>query len=668
MRPARRSYAWILSIVSAGTAIGSAYAQEYPILPALTAEELAMKDNPLSPGASAMILYLMVDTDNTKSTETHAVRLKVFREEGRKYADIEIPYFKDTRVEDIRARTVDVSGKTTEFAEQVYDREIVKAKKFRVNAKVFTLPNVQPGTIIEYTYRFVFKEKIPDVFKHPEHYLITTGFTYPAARWAVQQDLFVQHAHLTLHKVTGAQVREHTVNLPEAPLQYGSDGLIRVDLQKIPPFEQEEYSPPEDTIRARLDLYYAVGFSEPSYYWTEVSRRRATQYEGFLKKSKVIDREAAKLVDPKDSEETKLRKIYARVQQIRAVSFEAEKTDKERKQENLIENKNVEEVLTRGYAYANQINLLFVALARAAGLDAYPYEVASRKNAVFMEDWPNEYQLNSMVVQVRTGGGMVYLDPATKFCPFGMLPWDESEAGGIRVDKSSPGWGLTPKAQSKDAVTRRKADLHLKDDGTLIGKVEVIFSGQEALIARLQAMGRDDAAREKDLEDSIKSLFPQGGNAKLVRVDGLEKPEDEVRASFEVEIPNFATHAGRRLILPVGMFHLTQTNPFSSPRRVNPIYFTYPHESYEEVRLELPDGMQVESLPSPRKTDQNALYYEFSNNADGNVIRFNRTLRFNGYVFDRQQYPRVRAFYDRVMAGDSQQATLVPRQENAAKQ
>jgi hypothetical protein len=145
-----------------------ACAQELPNLPAVTPEDLALKDNPAAKGSAAMILYYAVDTDNRNGTETESFRIKVFQDEGRKYANVEIPYYdKETRVEDIRARTMGPDGKIAEFTGQVYDREIVKARKIRVNAKVLTLPNVQIGTIIEYSYRLHFKEKIPDVFRHP---------------------------------------------------------------------------------------------------------------------------------------------------------------------------------------------------------------------------------------------------------------------------------------------------------------------------------------------------------------------------------------------------------------------------------------------------------------------------------------------------------------------
>ncbi len=159
----------------------------------------------------------------------------------------------------------------------------------------------------------------------------------------------------------------------------------------------------------------------------------------------------------------------------------------------------------------------------------------------------------------------------------------------------------------------------------------------------------------------------QGATVNLASSAGWESSDGPLKASFEVEIPNFATRAGRRLILPVGIFHANQSNPFFPARRVHPVYFSYSQETHEEVKLELPPGMQVESLPPAKKADQKAVYYDSSMIKEGNTLRFTRTLRLSGYLFDVQQYPVLKVFYDRVLAGDSEQVTLVTQAESASK-
>ena len=63
-----------------------------------TPEELKMTSEPLAPGAPAIILYRQVarvDGSRTGGHEDNYFRIKILTEEGRKYADVEIPFLKD---------------------------------------------------------------------------------------------------------------------------------------------------------------------------------------------------------------------------------------------------------------------------------------------------------------------------------------------------------------------------------------------------------------------------------------------------------------------------------------------------------------------------------------------------------------------------------------------
>nr|HEV7955503.1 hypothetical protein [Candidatus Acidoferrales bacterium] len=74
-----------------------------PIAPA----ELAMKDNPASPGSLAMILFREEIVNSKDSSETYYYRIKIFTEEGKNHADVEIPFIKGlSDVKDIHARTI----------------------------------------------------------------------------------------------------------------------------------------------------------------------------------------------------------------------------------------------------------------------------------------------------------------------------------------------------------------------------------------------------------------------------------------------------------------------------------------------------------------------------------------------------------------------------------
>ncbi len=119
-----------------------------------------MTSEPKAPGASAIILYRQVDRDDStqKPHEYNYVREKIFTEEGRKYANVELPCIdKQEKIHDIKARTIHPDGTIVDFGVTVYEKEIVKARGFKYLAKTFTLSDVQPGSIIEFQYAVDFR-------------------------------------------------------------------------------------------------------------------------------------------------------------------------------------------------------------------------------------------------------------------------------------------------------------------------------------------------------------------------------------------------------------------------------------------------------------------------------------------------------------------------------
>src|SRR5256884_930065 len=125
-------------------------------------QELKVTGEPKAPGAPAIILYRQIDRDDSDARTPHEynyVRTKILTEEGRKYADVEIPFFKENEnVVSVRARTIRPDGSIVNFDGKVYEKEIVKARGVKFLAKTFTLSDVQPGSIIEYHYMIDFKE------------------------------------------------------------------------------------------------------------------------------------------------------------------------------------------------------------------------------------------------------------------------------------------------------------------------------------------------------------------------------------------------------------------------------------------------------------------------------------------------------------------------------
>jgi len=511
--------------------------------PPISKEEWALNDDPTNPGASALILYREVTTDDVKSVETRSYRIKILTDEGKKYADVEIPYLeKAYRIEGIRARTVQPDGTALEFSGEVFDKLVAKAKKVQFQAKTFTLAGVRPGCIIEYSYQMRWHEKFPDVLKNPGNYIIKDSDAYAmlTAQWVIPEDLFTRRARFSLRPLLKDRLTWDTMGLPKDTQPRRQDeGSVVLELTNVPAFTEEPFMPPERMVKSRADFFYVIGDADPSILWRSQGKQTAPFFEKFIGNSKNIQGVVSQTVAPGDSPETKLRKLYTRAQQIRFVSFEAGKTEKEERRENLKDNNNAEDVLKHGYAFANEINLLFIALARAAGFDSAPALVTARDRAFFQKNSLDRSQLNAMVAWVKVGAKDYYFDPATRFCPYNYLPWNETATGGIRVEKDSTSFVETPNPRSDDAVIERKASLQLDGEGGMQGELQVRFTGHEAMQRRLEDRERDEAGRRKALEDEVKGWLPAGSTVTLGSVSKWDDASESLDANFTLKIANY---------------------------------------------------------------------------------------------------------------------------------
>ena len=625
--------------------------------PPIAAEELALQDNPASPGATALLLDRDSHVDDVNSFQTEHYRIKIFRPEGRKFADVEIPYFpQNESVRDIRARKVNPDGTASEFQGEVFDRLILKSKHLKYQARVFTIPDVQPGNIIEYSYTVNWRQHVPDVLKNPRGHFILGTYSYPTVHWTIQHELFTRHARFSIRPLPKANLRWILVRLPGMTVTKQPDGSCELEVRNVPPLEHEELRPPEPLINSRVHFFYVVGLE--STFWSSVGSRWAGDIDVFIGHSKKIEQVTAQTFVSSDSPETKLRKIYARVQQIRNLSYEPAKTAKESKQEGLKDNRNAEDVLNHGYGYNNEINDLLVAMARAAGLPADIVLVADRAKSIFDTGVLDASQLNTQVVLVTAGPETFFLDPGTRFCPFGMVPWFKNGLTGLRLDAVISQLVKIPGEHGESATTKRTSTIKFNSDGSAEGQFLISFAGQEALTRRLEAYDEDDAGRKKMIEDEIRGWLPEGATVEISRIAAWDTSDGDLQVDGHFLIPQFGSAVGRRFFLPTTVFQRRRGNLFQPEKRTYPIYFAHSYQTEDKVTFQFSSDLHVAGLPKPQdESNDNGRYQTVVEVSPGGA-EFKRTLVVDGFIYDPSTYPVLKRFFGAVAAGDAQQIVL----------
>ncbi len=130
-------------------------------------------------------------------------------------------------------------------------------------------------------------------------------------------------------------------------------------------------------------------------------------------------------------------------------------------------------------------------------------------------------------------------------------------------------------------------------------------------------------------------------------------------ARFNVEVPNYATLAGKRLLIPAFLFQSKENQAFAHSQRKYPLYFPYPFTENDRVTIKVPSGFTPESIPPAQDAKfANTARYQNVSNFDGIQLDSQRQLAFNGIYFDLDKYSELKSFFGKVQAGDEQQAVL----------
>jgi hypothetical protein len=650
IRALRVWYAFILVLLLCMPVVQSTSAGDdwLPISPA----DLALKDNPEQPGAHAMILYResavnekYVSADGGSTTEY--VRIKIFTEQGTKEANVQIPYLKGSSdIKDIRARTIQPDGTVTNFNAEIFDKTVVKASGVKFLAKTFTLPDVHPGSIVEYKYREQFSE----------HLLLNE-------KWIVSGHLFTRDARFSFKPYAGPgsfslSYRQFGLPANSVP-QLEKDGSYLLEVHNIAGIEEETFMPPENVLHIRVEFFYRNANEPmdqaPEDYWNRKGKQWSDSLDQFINKKDILIDDLRSVISPDDSPEVKLQKIYARVQKIRNLSDEHLKTGKEEKQEQLKPNSNVEDVLKHSYAYSRDINYTFVGLARAAGFEATEIWVAPRNNSLFFPKLKDSSQLRADIVWVRSGAKEYYLDPSAIYYPFGILPWYETATDGVRIGKQNAEIVKTPAPLAADANTIRHADMTIDEDGLAVGKIEVDFTGQRGAIRREEDRYEDEAGRRKSLENEIKGWLPVGSSFEIKNVTNWDKNDLPLHVEGTAKIPNLGTMAGHRMLVTEAVFQASQAKAFEPEKRVNPIYFHYPYEEIDTVKLRAPAGYRIENVPAAVQVKPGPVAYEISAAQQDNLVEVKRHLLVSGIMFPVAVYPALRQFFNTVKTNDDAQ-------------
>jgi hypothetical protein len=585
-----------------------------------------------------------------KTVMNHYVRIKIFTERGREsQSRIDLPFLARWRITDITARTIKPDGSIVELKKaDVFEKSLVKSGDLKIKAKSFSMPSVEVGSIIEYRWK-------------------ETRNTSFHLRLQFQRDVPVRIVKYFIKPLADDRylMRAQTFHGNPTPFEKEKDGSHSVTMRDVPAFREEPRMPPEDQVRPWMLLYYSEekGKLTAESFWKDFGKQKYGESKPQLKVSDEVKQASASVIGDASSPEQKLEKLFEFCRtKIKNINDDASGLTPDDRAK-IKENKSPADTLKRGMGTGTDIDMLFGALAIAAGFEVRVVNLGDRSDIFLDQSFPNEYFIQSYDIAVRIGEQWRFYDPASTYVPFGMLRWQEESQPALLSDPKEPVWLNTPLSGPEKSKQKRTASLRLSEDGTIEGDVRIEYFGHSAVERKEWDDDDSPAQREETLRNSVKE---QMSTAELseIKIENITDPVKPFVYAYHIRVPGYAQRTGKRLFLQPAFFEHGIAPLFPASERTHAVYFHYPWSEYDEVNIELPAGFSLDNAdaPAPIAAGQITAYKpNLGVTKDGKTLVYKRDFFFGGggaILFPVKTYADLKSIFDAINKADNHTITL----------
>jgi hypothetical protein len=620
----------------------------------VTASELTQKTPRVDPAADAEAIFWDVKIEDSAEggdlvlAMNHYIRIKIFTDRGKeKYATVEIEQVGKRSISNIAGRTIKPDGTILELKKDaIFDRELVKTKGFKMRGKTFVLPNVEVGDIIEYRYK---ETRNNEIASHMRLY-----FQRDIPMWTVTYNLKPLNSPYFPYAM-----RTMAFQCNHSPFQKEPSGFYTTSMSDVPAFQEEPNMPPEDQLRAWVLIYYEEDKKiDAEKYWKETGRSDFSSFKPRMSANGDVKRLAAELVSgAKDTEgQLALLDTYCRTK-IDNLSVSSSRMTAEQ-QKALKQNRSPGDTLKQKAGWGTDVDLLFAALANAAGFDARMARIPDRGDTFFNPVRPLTYFIRSFSVAVKVNDKWVFYDPATPYLEHGMLRWQEEGQQALVSDPKEGFFAMTQYSQPARSTRQRRAGFRLLDDGSLEGAVQYTYTGH---LGRAEKSRFDDMTEAQRAEAWKESLQARISTAEIsgFEMKDVNDPVKPMVVRHKLTAPGYAIRTGKRILLQPAFFQHNLPARFTESKRKWDLYFDYGWAEDDEVTIDLPEGWELDQPLKPISSSLGGVgsyAVEVRKTLDGRKLIYKRQFdwgREMKLLLPVDSYPQVKKIFDFVQEQDN---------------
>lgn len=606
------------------------------------------------PSAEAVVLFDMGESFFASTDSGFEViyerttRIKILTEAGLKYAEFEIPYYREgniyEKIYDIEGYTYNpVDGKLNKTAVNVSDAHDEKIDESWTLKKI-AMPDARPGSIVEIKYRLIsqyvfnlrdweFQWGIPVVYSQYKVKMIP----FYSYSWLLQGankfDVMESYEDTGLNRQFGPASFRDMVHI------YG--------MKDVAALKDEEFITTRQDYIIKLDFQLAkVNHLNGSVEnilttWPKMLKELSghSDFGKYIDKSQKLEKkllnqeEIAKLSKPE-----KFNYIVNYVKQnYKWDGYNAK-----------FATKSPNDFVKDKIGNTAEINLFLTGLLRSAGIDANPVILSTRSHGKIKYDYPYNHFFNYVVVLADIDGKLTLTDATEIYCSNERIPAKAINDKGLVVKGDEPQWvqlkSLVPSKSQTNILVEIKEDL-------LDAKIVKSYTEYDALTMRSE-MGEDTGKIREQISEEGYTI-----DEASISVSNAGKITEPYVLRYNVKAPT--EKINEKLYVSPFLREPIESNPLKQNARTYPIDMTYPVIRVFNVIVTIPEGYQADFIPQETEIKNNLFELSYKVIKETNRINVIFQYYFKSSEYSADNYARIKSYFYEVVKKGNEKIVLI---------
>jgi len=561
-------------------------------------------------------------------------RIKIYKSEGFEYATHEIPLYisrtRSERVSGLKAYSYslieDKPVRTKLEKDQIYTENTTD----RRTKKIFTMPNVDEGSVVEYKYT------------------LSSPFFFNIDPIEVQTEIPVDYVYAKMKILEYLKFKIHQKGYYHFDIEetkennaaFGTpDRVIVVSESDVPAIKDEPYLDYVNNYIASLNFEIAAYIIPQRSVYENYSTSWAKVIENYMKSDKI-----KYALKPRNYYLEDLGTDYNGLTDNQKMTMAMDFV-RSNISWNGYYSKYPKDGIKRAYQLGEgnvaDVNLTLLSVLRQMQVDAYPIVLPSKRQGA--QFFATNQALDYVVVGVNSSKGFVFLDATESYTGINNLP--------RRAKNNGYGFVLTGEEtyqqieMSTSAPASRTVMMSYKVDE--YGGLEGVMKKQRKDAFATSFRNSNAHLDEDELFDNYSSRF-QSYEIINYEVSDLHETYKPVLETTEFAIESGVAFIDGNMYVRPLLFETLSRNPFVAEERVFPIDFGNKRSERYIIKVEFPQGYTMVSPPKNLmfSLPDNLGKINYKVVGQGNKLVVNVTMTMNSSIIPAIYYNELKDYYD----------------------